>query len=77
MWTVLSFWFHVFIGGVMTEYVLHHNTNWKSLASAGGAALLPVVYRYFNPSDTFPAPNPGLVAADATVKTANTTVKTN
>mgnify|MGYP003346833420 FL=1 len=63
VWTIISFWFHVFIGGVMTEYVLHHTTNWKSLASAGGAALLPVVYRYFNPADPFPVANAGLVAA--------------
>jgi hypothetical protein len=68
VWTVLSFWFHVAIGGVMTEYVIHHTTNVRALLSAGGAALLPVVYRYFNPSDTFPAPNPALIAADAQVQ---------
>jgi hypothetical protein len=67
-WTIITFWFHVFIGGVMTEYVIHHNTNLRSLLSAGSAALLPVAYRYMNPGDTFPIPNEGLIAADAAVK---------
>jgi hypothetical protein len=68
VWTVLAAWFHVLVGGVLTEYIMHHTTSLKALGGAGLAALVPVLYRYVNPSDTFPAPNKGLVAADAAVK---------
>jgi hypothetical protein len=52
----------------VTEYIVHHTTSLKALAGAALAALAPVRYRYVNPSDTFPAPNPGLIAADAHVQ---------
>lgn len=68
-WTILRNWFHIFIGGVLTEAYLHHTTSLKILFSAGLAAVLPLVYRYFDPSDSFPHPSPVLVAADAAVKT--------
>lgn len=68
VWTVLAAWFHVLVGGVLTEYIMHHTTSLKALGGAGLAALVPVLYRYVNPSDTFPAPNKALVAADNAVK---------
>ena len=68
VWTVLAAWFHVLVGGVLTEYIMHHTTSLKALGGAGLAALVPVLYRYINPSDTFPAPNKALIAADAAVK---------
>jgi hypothetical protein len=68
VWTVLAAWFHVLVGGVLTEYIMHHTTSLKALGGAGLAALVPVLYRYVNPSDTFPAPNKALIAADAAVK---------
>ena len=68
VWTVLAAWFHVLVGGVLTEYIMHHTTSLKALGGAGLAALVPVLYRYVNPGDTFPAPNKGLIAADAAVK---------
>jgi hypothetical protein len=68
VWTVLAAWFHVLVGGVLTEYIMHHSTSLKALGGAGLAALVPVLYRYVNPSDTFPAPNKALIAADAAVK---------
>jgi len=71
VWTVVSFWAHVFAGGCITEFYLHHSTSWKAIIGAGGAALLPVFYRYFNPGDNFPMPNPALQAADAAVKGDN------
>jgi len=67
VWTILSAWFHVFVGGLLTEYIVHHTTSIKSLFGAGIAAVVPLVYRYVNPSDTFPQPNAGLVAADTAV----------
>jgi hypothetical protein len=68
VWTVLGFWFHVAAGGVLTEFIVHHTTSVKALGGAALAALAPVLYRYFNPADTFPAPAPSLAAADAAVK---------
>ena len=73
VWTVLSFWAHVFVGGILTQYYLYHTTSLKTLLGAGGAALLPVFFRYFNPADNFPAPNPALTAADNAVKGSTTT----
>jgi len=68
VWTVLAAWFHVLVGGVLTEYIMHHTTSLKALGGAGLAALVPVLYRYVNPGDTFPAPNKALIAADNAVK---------
>lgn len=73
VWTIVSAWFHVFVGGVLTEYIMRHTTSPKGLLSAGIAALVPIIYRYVNPSDTFPLPAAALVAADASVKAANDT----
>jgi hypothetical protein len=69
VWTVLGFYLHVAAGGVLTEYIVHHTTSTKALGGAALAALAPVLYRYFNPADTFPLPSIGLTAADSVVKT--------
>jgi hypothetical protein len=68
VWTVLAAWFHVLVGGILTEYIMHHETSIKGLLSAGAAALAPLIYRYVNPADTFPMPSKSLVAADTAVK---------
>jgi hypothetical protein len=68
VWTVVGFWSHVAAGGVLTEYIVHHTTSVKALGGAALAALAPVLYRYFNPGDNFPAASTTLIAADAAVK---------
>ena len=68
VWTVFGFWTHVAAGGVLTEYIVHHTTSIKALGGAALAALAPVLYRYLNPGDSFPAVNPGLAAADTAVR---------
>lgn len=68
VWTVAAAWFHVVVGGVLTEYIMHHTTSLKALGAAGLSALAPLVYRYVNPADTFPHPSTVLVAADEAVK---------
>jgi CHASE2 domain-containing sensor protein len=68
VWTILSAWFHVFVGGVLTEYIMRHTTSVKGLLSAGIAAIVPLIYRYVNPADTFPHPSTVLVASDNAVK---------
>lgn len=72
VWTVFGFWTHVATGGVLTEYIVHHTTSIKALGGAALAALAPVLYRYFNPGDNFPAPSTTLVAVDAAVKASST-----
>ena len=54
--------------GVLTEYIVHHTTSVKALGGAALAALAPVLYRYFNPGDNFPAASSTLIAADAAVQ---------
>jgi hypothetical protein len=68
VWTVAAAWFHVLVGGILTEYIVHHTTSIKALVGAGVAAVVPLVYRYVNPADTFPAANHVLIAADNAVK---------
>ena len=68
VWTVVGFWSHVAAGGVLTEYLVHHTTSVKALGGAALAALAPVLYRYFNPGDNFPAASSTLIAADAAVQ---------
>lgn len=73
VWTVLSQYAHIFVGAVTAQYVIHHTTNLKDLIGAGLGSLIPVIYRWANPADTFPMPNKGLVAADAAVMGTDTT----
>lgn len=68
VWTILAAWFHVLVGGILTEYIVHQTTSIKALLGAGVAAVVPLVYRYVNPADTFPLPNKALIAADNAVK---------
>lgn len=66
VWTVLSVYAHTFIGAVTAAYMLGQHTP-KALVDAGVAAILPVILRWANPADQFPAPQPALKAAAATV----------
>ena len=38
VWTIAAAWFHVLVGGILTEYIVHHTTSLKALAGAGVAA---------------------------------------
>ena len=75
LWNVLSQWTHIFVGGVTGQYLLFHTTSWKGLLYAGLGAILPVIYKWANPVDTFPAPGKGLIAADAAVMAPEATPK--
>ena len=68
VWTVLSQWAHIFVGAMTLQYTIHHTTAVSTLLKAGGCSLIPLIFRWANPSDSFPAPNLGLVAADKAVK---------
>ena len=71
LWTMFSYWINIVGAGVLTEYIVHRTTSLKALAGAAIAAVAPVFYRYFNPADTFPAPNSALEIADKHVRGEN------
>ena len=54
-YTVLGTWARAFIAAVIASY-LSGNTQPKVILASGLAAVLPVILRYLNPKDTFPAP---------------------
>ena len=68
VWTVFSVYAHTFIGAVTACYMLGNHTP-KALVDAGIAAILPVILRWANPADKFPAPQVSLATATAVVNT--------
>ena len=63
VWTVLGTYARAFIAAVVSSYMLG-NTSIKALFAAGAAAILPVILRWANPGDQFPAPQASAKAAD-------------
>lgn len=63
VYTILGTYTRAFVAAMVTSYSLG-NTSVKALFTAGLAAILPVIMRWANPADTFPAPNAALKAAD-------------
>ena len=53
-YTILGTWSRAFIAAVIASY-LSGNTDPKAVAASGLAAVLPVILRYLNPKDAFPA----------------------
>lgn len=66
VWTVLGTYTRAFIAATVTSYAMG-NTSIKALFAAGMASIIPVILRWANPVDTFPAPGKGLKAADEVV----------
>ena len=62
VWTVLGTYARAFIAAVVSSYMLG-NTSIKALFAAGAAAILPVILRWANPGDQFPAPQASAKAA--------------
>ena len=54
--TVLGTWARAFTAAVLASYLSGYNDP-KYLLNAGLAAVLPVVLRWLNPKDSFPATN--------------------
>lgn len=67
LWTVLGTYTRAFIAAVVTSYSLG-NTSIKALFTAGLAAIIPVILRWANPGDQFPAPQSSVEAAVAVVE---------
>ena len=54
--TVGGTWVRAFVAATLAAYMSGYNSP-KYLLHAGLAAILPVVLRYANPNDVFPAPS--------------------
>ena len=62
VWTVLGTYSRAFIAAVVASYATG-NTSIKALFAAGAASVIPVILRWANPGDQFPAPQPSTKAA--------------
>ena len=70
VWTVLGTYSRAFIAAVVTSYSLG-NTSMKALFAAGASAVIPVILRWANPGDQFPAPQASVKAAAKAADAAN------
>ena len=70
VWTVLGTYSRAFIAAVITQYSLG-STSIKALFAAGLASIVPVILRWANPGDQFPAPLPSAKAAADVVAHTN------
>jgi hypothetical protein len=66
VWTILGTYARAFIAAVVAAYTMGH-TGVKDLFAAGAASVIPVILRWANPGDQFPAPQPSVKAAAAVV----------
>jgi len=66
VWTILGTYARAFIAAVVASYTMGH-TGVKDLFAAGAASVIPVILRWANPGDQFPAPQPSVKAAAAVV----------
>jgi len=62
VYTILGTYARAFVAAVVSSYMLG-NTSVKALFAAGAAAVLPVILRWANPADQFPAPQASVKAA--------------
>ena len=61
VYTILGTYSRAFVAAMAASYMTG-NTSIKSLFASGVAAVLPVILRWANPADTFPAPAPKTAA---------------
>jgi cystathionine beta-lyase/cystathionine gamma-synthase len=67
VYTILGTYARAFIAAMTAQYMMG-NTSVKSLFAAGMSAVLPVILRWANPGDQFPAPQPSVKRAAAVVE---------
>ena len=63
VYTVLGTYARAFVAAMCASYMLG-NTSIKVLFASGMSAIIPVILRWANPADVFPAPNKALTTAD-------------
>jgi hypothetical protein len=68
LYTILGTYARAFIAAVVTQYTVG-NTSVKALFAAGMASIIPVILRWANPADQFPAAQPSVKAAAEVVDT--------
>jgi len=68
LYTILGTYARAFIAAVVTQYTVG-NTSVKALFAAGMASIIPVILRWANPGDQFPAPQKSTKAAAQVVDT--------
>lgn len=66
VWTVLGTYARAFIAAMAASYMTG-NTSVKNIFAAGVASVLPVILRWANPGDQFPAAPKPLIKAAAVV----------
>ena len=66
VYTVLGTYARAFIAAVIASYMTG-NTSVKALFAAGAASVIPVILRWANPGDQFPAPQASVVKAASVV----------
>lgn len=67
VYTILGTYARAFIAAMCTAYMMG-NTSVKALFAAGMSAVIPVILRWANPVDQFPAPQPSVKKAAAVVE---------
>ena len=67
VYTVLGTYARAFIAAVTTSYMTG-NTSVKALFAAGAASVIPVILRWANPADQFPAAQASMKKAAAVVE---------
>ena len=67
VYTVLGTYARAFVAAVVTSYMTG-NTSIKALFAAGAASVIPVILRWANPADQFPAAQPSINKAAAVVE---------
>ena len=67
VYTVLGTYARAFIAAVVASYMTG-NTSVKALFAAGAASVIPVILRWANPGDQFPAAQPSMKKAAAVVE---------
>ena len=71
LYTILGTYARAFIAAVIAQYLLG-NTSIKALFAAGASAVIPVILRWANPVDQFPAPQRSVKAGAAVVAADDT-----
>ena len=67
VYTVLGTYARAFIAAVVASYMTG-NTSVKALFASGAAAVIPVILRWANPGDQFPAAQPAMKKAASVVE---------
>jgi len=66
VYTVLGTYARAFVAAVVAQYTMG-NTSVKALFASGMASIIPVILRWANPADQFPAASKPLLKAASEV----------